>query len=176
MIRITKLTDYGIVLLARFARDPDARTHNVRDLAAETHLPQPTVGKLLKMLARSGLLVSQRGVKGGYALARQPDEITISQIISALDGPIAITDCSADPGGKCELERLCAVRTNWQRINVAIRDAMEHLTLADMSRPLPSGFMPLRNMPAPATVPPVRTAVMDVANTNSTEVLELCPP
>lgn len=152
MIRITRLTDYGIVLLARIARDPEWRVRNVRDLATDTHLPLPTVSKLLKGLAKHGLLVSQRGVKGGYALARRPDEITVAQIIGALDGPIAITDCSADMTGKCELERLCSVRTNWQRINVAIRDALEGLTLADMARAAPPGFVPLQNLSSAANV------------------------
>ena len=148
MIRITKLTDYGIVLLSHIARSPEWRTRCVRDIAAETHLPVPTVSKLLKSLTRSGLLVSQRGVKGGYSLARQPEDISVAQIINALDGPIAITDCSGDPNGRCELERLCAVRNNWRRINLAIRDALEGLTLAEMARPSLVGFAPLAVSPA----------------------------
>lgn len=146
MIRITKLTDYGIVLLARIARETGPQTHNVRDLAAETRLPAPTVSKLLKALAKQGLLVSQRGVKGGYALARPATEITVAQIIRALDGPIAVTDCSAELGGRCELEKLCAVRSNWQRVNLALRDLLENLTLAEMSEPMPEGFVPLHKV------------------------------
>jgi FeS assembly SUF system regulator len=148
LIRITKLTDYGIVLLSHIARMPECKTRSVRDMAAETHLPLPTVSKLLKALTRNGLLISQRGVKGGYILARKPEEITVAQIISALDGPIAITDCSADPGGRCELERMCTVRNNWQRINVAIKDTLESLTLAEMARPTP-GFVPLAMLATP---------------------------
>ncbi len=167
MIRITKLTDYGIVLLAHIARSPEARTRSVRDMAAETHLPLPTVSKLLKSLTRSGLLVSHRGVKGGYSLARKPEDVTVAQIISALDGPIAITDCSGEPNGKCELERLCSVRNNWQRINVAIRDALESLTLAEMARPGLAGFVPLLSVTAPAN--------QSKNITNPSEVTELCP-
>lgn len=163
MIRITKLTDYGIVLLAHIARTPDWRTRSVRDIAAEAHLPLPTVSKLLKALTRSGLLVSQRGAKGGYALARRPEEITVAQIIAALDGPIAITDCSGDPNGRCEIERLCSVRNNWQRINVAIKDALEGLTLAEMATPAPAAFVPL-------------SGISVQAHDKHTEVMELCQP
>jgi FeS assembly SUF system regulator len=145
MIRITKMTDYGILLLSRFATGPEA-TRTVRDLAAGAHLPEPTVGKLLKALTKSGLLVSTRGVKGGYRLARRPQEITVAQIISAIDGPIAITDCATSDAlhpSRCELEGRCPVQTNWQKINVAIRDSLERITLADMAGPMPGAFVPL---------------------------------
>ena len=160
MIRITKLTDYGIVLLAHIAVDPEYRTHNVRDLALEAHLPMPTVSKLLKLLTRNGLLVSLRGAKGGYKLSRTPDEITVAQVIAAIDGPIAITDCSSSNTVKCELERLCPVRTNWQRINGAIRDSLENVTLADMTRRPTHKFEPLKIIP----LSPI-----------SREVVEVCP-
>ena len=160
MIRITKLTDYGIVLLAHIAVDPEYRTHNVRDLALEAHLPMPTVSKLLKLLTRNGLLISLRGAKGGYKLSRRPEEITVAQVISAIDGPIAITDCSSSNAVKCELERLCPVRSNWQRINGAIRDSLEHVTLADMTRRPIHKFEPLNVIPLS---PMIR------------EVVEICP-
>jgi FeS assembly SUF system regulator len=148
VIRITRLTDYGIVLLSHMALDPEWRAHNARDLAAEAHLPEPTVGKLLKALTRGGILKSLRGSKGGYTLARRPEEITVAEIIGAIDGPIAITDCSSGPtvASRCELERLCPVKSNWQRINVAIRDSLERVTLAEMARPMPKqwqAFEPL---------------------------------
>lgn len=146
MIRITKMTDYGILLLSRFAMGPELRTQTVRDLATGAHLPEPTVGKLLKALTRSGLLVSTRGVKGGYRLARRAHEITVAQIISAIDGPIAITDCSTSDDlhpSRCELEGRCPVQTNWQKINLAIRDSLERITLADMAGPMPGAFVPL---------------------------------
>ncbi len=143
MIRITKLTDYGIVLLSRIARDSHEPMRTVRDLAEETHVPIPTVSKILKQLAHQRLLISHLGVKGGYSLARRPEEITMADIIGALDGPIAITDCSGHAPGKCELERLCAVRSNWQQINLAIRETLEGITLADMAQPLPTSFIAL---------------------------------
>lgn len=170
MIRITKLTDYGIVLLSHISRTPGWRTRSVRDIATETHLPLPTVSKLLKALTRSGLLVSHRGAKGGYALARRPEDISVAQIISSLDGPIAITDCSGDPNGKCEIERLCSVRNNWRRINVAIKDALDGLTLAEMARPAETAFVPLSGIGfSPA-------AGVGRPQDHNTEVLELCQP
>jgi FeS assembly SUF system regulator len=144
MIRITKMTDYGILLLSRFATGAQDRTQTVKDLAAGAHLPEPTVGKLLKSLTKSGLLVSTRGVKGGYRLAKSPREITVAQIIGAIDGPIAITDCSTtDALHRCELEGRCPVQTNWQKINVAIRDSLDQITLADMAVPMAAAFVPL---------------------------------
>ncbi|HKC25951.1 MAG TPA: Rrf2 family transcriptional regulator, partial [Thermoanaerobaculia bacterium] len=90
MFRLTKLTDYGIVLLTHFAQNPERDAQNARELAQETRLPLPTVGKLLKELAHEGLLVSHRGIHGGYALARKPEEISMADVIAALEGPIAI--------------------------------------------------------------------------------------
>jgi FeS assembly SUF system regulator len=136
MIRITKTTDYGIVLLTHMADDPETR-YNAPDLAHEAQLPQPMVSKILKLLAREGLLESHRGVNGGYALARPPREITVSEIIAALEGPIAITECIDDTPGECSQEPVCPLRSNWQLINNAIRGALDGLRLSDMSRPLP---------------------------------------
>ncbi len=147
MIRITKLTDYGIVLLSHMAQDETTVSQNVKDLAAATHLPEPTVGKLLKSLAKSGILISQRGAHGGYSLSRSASEITVAQIIGAIDGPIAITDCSNELStSKCELERLCPVRSNWQKINVSIKDALEGVSLADMVKPQTSNFIRMSNI------------------------------
>jgi FeS assembly SUF system regulator len=160
MIRITRLTDYGIVLLTHIAGSPEWRLHNVPDLAEATSLPQPTVSKILKSLAKGGMLESHRGVKGGYALARRPEEISVVDIIAALDGPIAITDCSDVLPGKCDRERLCGVRNNWQRINLAVREALESITLAEMSQSRPAGFVPLSSLP--------------FKHEEKTEVVELC--
>jgi FeS assembly SUF system regulator len=136
MFRMTKLTDYGIVILTHFANHDDRVAHTARELAQETRLPLPTVGKLLKQLSRGGLLVSHRGTKGGYTLVRPPQEITVSSIIAALEGPVSITECNTP--GMCEHERFCSVRPNWQVINRTILAALEGLTLAEMARPMPS--------------------------------------
>ncbi len=135
MFRMTRLTDYGIVLLACAARDPRRPPRSARDLAAEARVPGPTASKILKRLAAHGLLSARRGVKGGFALARPAREITVAGIVSALEGPVAITVCTAH-GERCDLERVCGVRNNWRKINRAVFQALEGITLADMIQPL----------------------------------------
>jgi FeS assembly SUF system regulator len=132
MIRITKQTDYGIVLLTHMAVNT-GRQWNAPDLAGETRLPLPMVSKILKLLAREGLLASHRGVKGGYSLAKPAEEISMAEIVVALEGPIAITECIVE--GDCSHEAACTVRGNWQRINEAVRGALEGITLAEMAQP-----------------------------------------
>jgi FeS assembly SUF system regulator len=134
MIRITKQTDYGIVLLTHLASHSD-RLYNAPELAAEAHLPLPMVSKILKLLAREGVLASHRGVKGGYSLARDPEAISMASIIAALEGPIAITEC-IDVGSDCSHQPLCKVRSNWERINDALQQALAGITLAEMALPL----------------------------------------
>jgi FeS assembly SUF system regulator len=156
MIRITKQTDYGIVLLTHLATHHEGQ-YNAPDLASETRLPAPTVSKILKLLAKEGILVSHRGVKGGYSLARAPREISMAQIIAVLEGPIAITECE-DEHGDCVHESSCHVRANWHRINVAVRDALSGISLAEMALPTPSsklvllggGVRPTDTVPSPA--------------------------
>jgi FeS assembly SUF system regulator len=135
MLRVTKLTDYAIVMMTFFANGGES-THNARDIANVVRLPLPVVSKILKLLAREGLLLSHRGIKGGYGLARPPKEITIAAIIRALEGPIAVTECSDIIKGECDLETGCPVRTNWHLINRAIFEALERITLAQMTQPL----------------------------------------
>ena len=133
MIRITKQTDYGIVLLTQLALEPE-RHFNAPELAAEANLPLPMVSKILKQLARDGMLTSHRGVKGGYGLARPAGEISMAEVIGALEGPIALTECISVEGD-CSHEGSCKVRSNWQRINDAVRSALEGISLAEMARP-----------------------------------------
>jgi FeS assembly SUF system regulator len=141
MIRLTKQTDYGIVLMCRLALDR-AGVHNAGDLAAETHLPVPMVSKILKLLARAGLLVSHRGVKGGYSLGPDAREVTVADIIEALEGPIAITECIDESPHECSYEATCGVRRNWQLINDAVRLALRGITLEEMAHPWRSGQVP----------------------------------
>ena len=146
MIRLNKLTDYGIVLMTYVARHPEGRIHNVPDLAKEASLPLPTVSKILKILAKGGLLSSHRGVKGGYELSRPAQEITLSEIVTALDGPIAITECSTHGQRRCELELLCPARSNLQMINGAVMKALEDITLSQMTRPLRTSVIRLHGI------------------------------
>ena len=134
MIRMTKMTDYAIVLMTECARHPERAIHTARDLAEGSNVPLPTVGKILTLLARKNLLESHRGVKGGYSLSRRPSLISVADIITAMEGPIALAECTTDVPGKCELERMCAVHSNWQRINLAVRGALETISLDEMSR------------------------------------------
>jgi FeS assembly SUF system regulator len=135
MLRLTRLTDYGILLLTRFARRDGEPLHSARDLAKEAHLPLPTVSKLLKLLARGGLLEAHRGVKGGFTLARPAEKISMAEVIRVFEGPIGVTECTSDEGA-CEIERWCAVKSNWLKINRAVLDALERITLAEMIRPM----------------------------------------
>ena len=143
MIRMSRLTDYGILLLTCYARQPERSARSARDLANEAHLPQPTVSKILKVLAKHDLLEAHRGVHGGFALARPAEEITLAEVIEALEGPIGITSCSAHTGD-CDIERSCIVKENWQRINQVVLEALDKITLAGMAHPLGGGCPAVR--------------------------------
>src|SRR5262245_18767236 len=132
MIRLSRLADYGVVLACQMAVKAD-RCHNAFDLAAATGLPAPTVSKLLAALARAGVLVSQRGAKGGYRLARAPEAIRAADIVSAVYGPIALSVCIEHGSGACDVESLCPTRKGWRRINDAVRDAMKSVSLAELA-------------------------------------------
>lgn len=128
------MTDYAVVLATHLATA--AGPHAARDLAVQTQIPEPTASKVLKKLARTGVVISQRGAKGGYALARSPEEIGVNEVIEAIEGPIAVTECSDETTDSlCEYETNCGVRANWQRINVAVHKALSEITLADMAFP-----------------------------------------
>jgi FeS assembly SUF system regulator len=143
MIRLSRLTDYGIVLMVQLARSADDAARNARHLAEETDLPAPVVSKVLKSLARKGLLASQRGSKGGYTLARPPEDISVPEMITALEGPISLTECTMNQGS-CSQESSCDVREPWQRINAAVHSALAKITLADLAAPrAPGSFIPL---------------------------------
>jgi FeS assembly SUF system regulator len=134
VLRISKLTDYGIVLLARFAVASPGATLTAREMAESTALPHPVVSKMLKTLAGAGLLRSHRGAKGGYSLAREPDRLSVAEILEALEGPLALMECSVGPG-HCEQESSCTVRVPWQRINRAVQGALAGMTLAELAGP-----------------------------------------
>ena len=136
MIRLGKLTDYGMVLMTYIARNQDRSLHTARDLALESRLPLPTVSKLLKELLQGGLLVSHRGIKGGYSLAREPREISVAEIIAVLEGPIALTECSTEISGLCDLEPCCPIMNNQRIISQAVRGALGSVMLSDLIHPL----------------------------------------
>lgn len=139
MIRLSKLADYGIVIMTHLARHAERRP-SAAEIAQEAHLPLPMVSKILKALARAGVLISHRGAKGGYGLARPAEAISVADVITVLDGPIAVTACIEEGPGGCEIESLCPARANWHRINEAIRQALDEISLAEMAQTLPPAF------------------------------------
>jgi FeS assembly SUF system regulator len=134
MIRMGRLTDYGIVLMSYVAAHPEG-VHTATEVASGVRLPLPTVSKLMRGLAREGLLASHRGVKGGYRLSRPAECISVGEIINALEGPIALTMCTGDGASDCEYEPLCPLRGPWQRINRIVRQALESISLSEMASP-----------------------------------------
>lgn len=142
MIRMSKLTDYAIVLLAHLARS--GRTLAAQELSARSGVPLPTVSKLCKELSKAGLVVSHRGRHGGYGLARPAERISVAEIVEALEGPIALTECGTALHGACERESRCAVRQPWQQINREVRKALERVRLSDLA---PPGGRPARPHP-----------------------------
>lgn len=133
MLRISKLTDYATVLMAALARHQH-QCVPASQLADQTRLEVPTVAKVLKTLGRSGLVSSIRGVNGGYRLNATVEEISVADIVRAMEGPIALTECGLE-AGLCSHETNCHLRGNWQRIGMAVEDALERLSLADLIRP-----------------------------------------
>jgi FeS assembly SUF system regulator len=133
MLRIAKLTDYATLMMVRLAREP-ARCFSASQLAEEVGMPQPTAAKLLKLLLRAQLLTSVRGAGGGYSLAHAPHAISVADVVNAIEGPVALTECARGQGN-CSLERDCATRANWQLISRAVRVALEAVSLADMAMP-----------------------------------------
>jgi FeS assembly SUF system regulator len=131
MLRIGKLTDYATVILAMLASDR-SRMLNAGTLAERTHIAAPTVSKLLKQLHRAGLVNSTRGTHGGYQLARDPEQISAGAILDALEGPLALTECSSG-SGHCDIEHTCSVGRAWQKLSVSIRRSLNEISLAQLA-------------------------------------------
>ena len=134
MLKLSRMTDYATVVLSYMAKDP-VTMHAAQEIAEETGIAQPTVSKILKLLIKAKVLTSIRGAKGGYLLARAPRKITVATIISALEGPIALTECSASHKN-CGQATGCDIQGNWGLINQKIFNALESVTLADMILPV----------------------------------------
>ncbi len=135
MIRLTNLADYAVVLMCEVANAPDRVS--AQGLSASTGIPVPTVSKILNALGRGNLLVSHRGLKGGFALARGVADITVADIVEAIDGPIALTHCTEPQDNtNCGYTEICFMRPKWQVINGAVRGALENVTLASLITPM----------------------------------------
>lgn len=136
MIRLTKLADYAVVLMAHMAENPGA-IHSASGIAVATQIPTPTVSKILGAMARARLLNSHRGLNGGFSLAHEPHDISIAHIVAVVDGPIALTECADDDHSGCDIVGSCRMPAYWRKINAAIREALEGVTLADLGTPVP---------------------------------------
>ena len=134
MLKLNRITDYAVVVLAQMAREPD-RLVTAPQLSQDSAVPLPTVSKLLKELARARVLRSHRGVNGGYTLARAPEDISVLEIVGALEGPVALTSCVEEAEDDCSVESLCPMRGNWNKVNSVIRGALSSVSLADMALP-----------------------------------------
>ena len=149
MIILSKLADYGVIVATHLAAHPDRLT-TAAAIAAETRLPQATVAKLLKALAHAGLASATRGAAGGYRLARPVGEISIAEVVAAIDGDIGMTQCSVHVDD-CERTTYCPTRPHWSAINRAVGAALSAVTLADMISPF--SFLPAaKRVSAPETV------------------------
>ncbi len=148
MLRITKLSDYAVVVLQNLAAcaDPSCDCTS-REIAERTGIPRPTVSKVMKDLARAGVLSSQRGAQGGFCLAREPGRISLAEIIEAVEGPIALTECNGDGEGSCDFTGACPVEENWLRINQVVRSALDGISLADMAAPRSPALLNLGRAP-----------------------------
>jgi len=131
MFRINKLTDYAVVLLVDMARTERVRA--AQEIAAETGIPAPTVAKVMKALVRGGLVSSTRGASGGYVLARPAGRIAVADMIEALEGPISMTACVGDADDCCDREGFCPMAGHWNKVNRAVRSALERISLADLA-------------------------------------------
>jgi FeS assembly SUF system regulator len=154
MLKLNKLADYATVLLTSMASAP-AEVCNGQALSQRTHIPAPTVAKVLKALTRGGLVRSSRGLHGGYQLARPAHRITVAEIVQALEGPIAITDCAVHGTG-CEIADGCRSRKAFRLIDSAIREALAAVTLADIlgaEHDQPLRFHPSTRVTAPTPFP-----------------------
>ena len=162
MLRLSKLTDYAVVVLVRLAQrgeETDA-VQTSPGIAGAIGIPEPTVAKVLKALAGAGLVASQRGARGGYRLMRPLAGIPVADVIAAIDGPIALTACVDGAQASCETSRLCPVAGRWDPVNDAIQSALGAITLADMQdaaiprafrRPGDASFVTTH---APTPIPP----------------------
>lgn len=127
------MTDYAILAMVELARDGGKLS--AQRIAERTQVETPTVSKVLKLLAQAGLVISSRGANGGYRVARDADDLSVAEIIAAIEGPIAMTECSVEQG-LCTVEHNCSMRSNWQRISLAVARALQDVSLAEMTMPM----------------------------------------
>ncbi|MDX8402901.1 MAG: SUF system Fe-S cluster assembly regulator [Mariprofundaceae bacterium] len=153
MLRLTKITDYGILLLTHMASE-QGRLFASNDLSVATHIPSPTVSKVLQALLGVGILKSIRGARGGYRLAKPASDISVREIINCFEGHIALTECNLDEG-ECDQLPFCTTSNNWKRINEAVHDALGSISLKDMTE---QDFMPIFSMKRVLPISPIEVS------------------
>lgn len=129
MLKLSKKIDYGLILLSRMCAEPAPAS--AREMAGRYDLPLPMVANILKALAANGVLVSTRGVQGGYELARTPYEITLSEVVDALEGPFNLVDCVAG-GDSCKFTDVCPTHDPIQVVHEKFQKFMSRLSLAEI--------------------------------------------
>jgi FeS assembly SUF system regulator len=134
-MRLTHLADYAVVIMTAAARRPAGERLSAAALAAETGVPVPTAQKLMGKLASAGLLVSVRGAGGGFALARAAERISLADMVEAVEGPIAMTQCSgSEEASDCALDAHCRVKPHMSVVSNAVRGALAAVTLEQLAR------------------------------------------
>jgi FeS assembly SUF system regulator len=134
MLRITKEADYGIMMLAHITDQPFGMVHTAKHVASACGLSVPMVSKILRSLAKEGILTSHRGATGGYSFDRSANTISVAEVIRAIEGPISLVQCGSDPG-VCEQESCCPTRVSWARISFEIEKALEKVPISGMAEP-----------------------------------------
>lgn len=135
MIKLSKLSDYAIVVLSRLASEK-GEVVPTSTLSNDTGIPEPTVSKVLKLLAKQEIVISVRGANGGYKMERCPKDITVTEMITALEGPIALTSCIEHGNTDCMIDTLCPLKGGWQKVNLAVKEALDKIVLADLLIPV----------------------------------------
>jgi FeS assembly SUF system regulator len=134
MLKISKLADYGTTLLLIMAEHPE-QIYTASQLSEITSISIHTVSKLLKLLLKKKLLVSQRGSQGGYHLNKPPQNISMAEIVTALDGDIAMTEC-VNHVGTCTVEKKCGLKNHWSMISRSIENILKEISLQSMLAPM----------------------------------------
>ena len=129
MLKLSKLADYAVVVLARLGQGEAVQTSPY--IAGATGLPEPTVAKVLKGLAAGRLVVSQRGARGGYRLVRPLEAVKIADVVAAIDGPVHLTACVDGSPTSCQAQQCCC-RGGWDPVNEVVMQALGTISIADI--------------------------------------------
>lgn len=143
MIKLSNLADYAVVLMSNIAARPHDN-HTALALNAETRVPLPTVSKILGKMAKAKLLVSHRGIGGGFSMNPEKEDISIADIVEAVDGPVQLTNCLGADDACCDYEPVCLTRSKWDKINKAVYEALNNVSLSEMVEQ-PYDFFPAQD-------------------------------